>query len=77
MNKARRTRIQKLADQLENLKIEFEDILDEEEGAYDNMPESFQESEKGQAMQDGIYSLEEILENLETAYDEMTDFIEE
>lgn len=47
MNKNRRKRIQNICDQIEALREEFDAIIEEEQEAYDNMPEQLQESEKG------------------------------
>ena len=43
MNKDRRERIQNIIDQLTDLETEIEKIQDEEQEAYDNLPESLQE----------------------------------
>ena len=53
MNKDRRKRIQNIIDQLTDLETE-----DEEQEAYDNLPESLQECEKGERMSDAIDSLD-------------------
>ena len=58
MNKARRKRIQDVQTQLEVLKQEIDSIMAEEQEALENMPESLQESERGEAMQEAIYALE-------------------
>ena len=54
MNKDRRKRIQNIIDQLTALETEIEKIQDEEQEAYDNLPESLQECEKGERMSDAI-----------------------
>lgn len=58
MNKDRRTRIQNIIDQLTDLETEIEKVQDEEQEAYDNLPESLQECEKGERMSDAIDSLD-------------------
>ena len=41
-------------------------VRDEEQEAFDNLPESFQCSERGEAMEEYIYTMEEVLEALDT-----------
>lgn len=47
MNKQRRNRLQKVIDKLEELKEEVSSICEEEQEAYDNIPESLQDGEIG------------------------------
>ena len=54
MNKTRRKWLEKTIATLEDQKLELESICEEEQEAYDNMPESLQESEKGQTMYENI-----------------------
>jgi len=58
MNNARRKAIKKIAEQLDILKSEFEALKDEEQEAFDNMPESLQSSERGEHMEAVIYNME-------------------
>ena len=74
MNKDRRNRLTKAIEQLANARTEIEAVKDEEEEALENLPESFQEGEQGEAMQqaidlmqEAVGSLEEIESNLEEA----------
>jgi len=57
MNQARRREIEVVISQLD-------DIITNEQEAYDNMPESIQESEKGETMEAGLDSLQEAVETL-------------
>ena len=47
MNKQRRQQPNELAEKIRALKDEVETLRDEEQDYYDNMPESFQNGEKG------------------------------
>lgn len=76
MNKNRRKRIQNICDQIEALREEFDAIIEEEQEAYDNMPEQLQDSEKGKAMYEGISSLEDISSSMESVQDEIMDYLE-
>lgn len=68
MNKDRRKRIQDIKDQLIDLQTDIEEIKDEEQEAYDNLPESLQDGEKGEKMYDAI-------DNLDSAYSSLEDVI--
>jgi len=82
MNKARRKRIASVIETLENItnydliettKDEIEDILWEEEDAYDNMPENLQYSMRGEESSDAIDSLQEAVDALEEAIDALNE----
>ena len=48
MNKGRRERLKKQLQLLEEMREEIEAIRDEEQEAYDNLPEPLQDSERGE-----------------------------
>ena len=48
---------------------ELKMVTDEEQEAFDNMPESIQESDRGRSMEEGIESLEEQISALEDDID--------
>lgn len=73
MNKTRRKSIQQIIDTLTDLKENVDLLREEEQEAYDNLPESLQESERGEAMSSAIYNLEDAMENI----DLVTDSLEE
>ena len=82
MNKSRRKRIASVISILENIidydliesaKDELEDILYEEEDAYDNMPENLQYSMRGEESSDAIDNLQEAVYNLEEALDSLNE----
>lgn len=54
---------------IEDIKNEIEDILWEEENAYDNMPENLQCSMRGEESSDAIDSLQEAVDTLDEAID--------
>lgn len=72
MNAARRkaialliSRIGEVAPMLDELKTTAEEIRDEEQEAYDSLPESFQEGERGERAQEAIDALDEAIGILE------------
>ena len=77
MNKARRNRIADVQSQLEELKQEIDSILAEEQEAYDNMPESLQNGERGEAMQEAIDALESAVSSCEELDEYLTNATEQ
>lgn len=65
MNNTRRKRIQKLKDKLLDLLTEIEEIKDEEQEAYDNLPGSLQDGEQGEKMSEAIDNLDSAYSSLE------------
>lgn len=67
MNMQRRKRIEKAGRLLEELIEEITAIQEEEEEAYDNLPESLQESERGIAIYNAAEALADAVDDLEDA----------
>lgn len=67
MNKARRKFIQQIMDTLTDIKENIDLIREEEQESYDNLPESLQESERGEAVSSAIYNLEDAMEDIDLA----------
>lgn len=72
MNRIRRKELARIVAKLEQLEAlrseiqeELEAVMDEEQEALDNMPESLQDSERGQQMQAGVDSMEYAMDDLE------------
>ena len=72
MNKQRRKSIDRLIDKLSEIRDEIEMLKDEEQEAFDNMPESLQSSERGENMETAIYALDEAYESIDSAIDSLT-----
>lgn len=70
MNKQRRRRIADLTNELDILLDTLTDIRDEEQEAFDNMPEGLQDSERGQDIQDAIGTLDSSVDELGSIVDE-------
>lgn len=77
MNKSRRKKLGEIIDQLEYLREDLDAVASEEREAYDNLPESLQESDRGCAMEeaadelDNICSeMEELKDRIQSVYDE-------
>ena len=74
MNDRRRRTIRRLAALFEDVKPELEEVRDDETASLENLPESLQDGERGEKMQEAIDALDqavdgldELLELLETA----------
>lgn len=74
MNNTRRKKLRELIEKTEGIKQEIEELRTEEEEYYNNMPEAFQDGEKGDRAQTVIEYLDEamtaagdMIENLTSA----------
>lgn len=74
MNNTRRKSLRELIEKTEGIKQEIEELRTEEEEYYNNMPEAFQDGEKGDRAQTAIEYLDEamtaagdVIENLTSA----------
>lgn len=73
MNSERRKKIEIVKDKLTELKSLIEPIMEEEQEAFDNLPESLQYSDRGEKMEEAINSLENSLNSI----DEVVDYLDE
>lgn len=75
MNKVRRKRIEEcynsITEQLEALR----GIMEEEQEAYDNLPESIQNGAKGDDMQECIDKMDQAISDIESGTQSLEDFI--
>ena len=65
MNNERRKRIERLINQINLLKRELQDVLDDEQFSFDNMPENLQGSMRGIISEEAIEHLQEAIDALE------------
>ena len=61
---------------LENLSADLEDVAQEESDAYENMPESLQQSDRGSIIEDNIYNLEDCISQINDVIDTLSSMIE-
>lgn len=78
MNANRRKEISKIAQRIleiqglvEGIIVDVESIKDEEEECYDNLPESIQNTDRGENMQAAIDELDDIISNLDSIKDDV------
>lgn len=67
LNNIRRKKISGVVNNLKNMRDIVDGILSEEQDVFDNTPENFQDSYKGEKMQESISQLEDSVENIEYA----------
>ncbi|EGM5697839.1 hypothetical protein IRV73_002784 [Salmonella enterica subsp. enterica] len=71
MNNERRKCLTALSQQLAELKDDVQVVLDEEEDAFNNLPEGLQNGERGDAMQTAIAALDATLNAPEEACEQL------
>lgn len=76
MNNQRRKCLQNIVDALETQKQEIESLTEEEQEAFDNMPEGIQYSERGEIMEENISELEDAASNLDDVINQILEIIE-
>ena len=71
MNNQRRKMLGNIISRIEAVKMDLEAVRDEEQYAYDNMPESLQGGERGQLMEEALGYMDEAVESLDEALDDL------
>ena len=67
MNKDRRKQLSEIQSKLAELRDMIDTVLEAEQEAFDNLPESLQESERGEAMQAAIDAMESAMDSCDEA----------
>lgn len=75
MNNKRRDRIREVIKKLESCKSELIDIKDEEQQSFDNLPESLQDSDKGETMQDVVDAIDSIDNDMSDIIDSVKELL--
>ena len=73
MNKTRRNAIETVKGKLSDLAEVINNLMDEEQEAFDNMPEGLQYSSRGEAMQEAIDALDSAVR----CFEELDEYLEE
>ena len=76
MNKERRKQLEKVVEVLTAQMEELETIKDEEQEAFDNLPEGIQCTERGETMEENVDELDSIITDLENVIDSINEVIE-
>ena len=73
MNKVRRKQLSEVTSILETAKGMLEEIRDDEQDYFDNIPENLQCSERAEASEEAIDAMDEAIESLESAIESVND----
>lgn len=72
MNKVRRKKLADILKQLEQLEDQLREVQGEEQNAFDNLPESIQNSGKGEKMEEAISAIESAIDYFLDAANEIS-----
>ena len=75
MNKEHRKIIKDIIESLEVAKSDLEQMREEEQIAFDNMPEELQMSKKGEPLEDTIFNIEDAIDNVDYAINTLSEMI--
>ena len=75
MNKQRRKELEKALNLLADARQIIEGIRDEEQEAYDNLPDGIRDSERGEQMDEYVCTLDEAVSEIENREDELNEII--
>jgi len=73
MNEERLKSLKRCLDKIQDAHDVLEEVRDEEQDAFDNMPEGLQYSERGDMMQDAIDNLDETIDYLDEVLSNLED----
>ena len=71
MNAKDRKKVGEWIENLSKVKSEIEDMQQEQQDKYDNMPEGLQDSEKGEALEEAANTLEEVSDSVGSAIESL------
>lgn len=73
MNKQSRKELAEITDQLEAIRDRISELLEGEQEKFDNLNEGLQQSERGQAIEEAISTLEEAETDIDNVIDNLTE----
>ena len=71
MNKTRRKEIEKILEVLDSIRTDVESILDAEQEAFENIPESLEGTDRYEQAEEAVSNLDDALSSLEDAIDSL------
>ena len=71
MNKDRRNKISNIIKEIEQIKEKLQEVLNEEEMVFDNMPENLQCSTRGEESEVSIDCMNEAVDSLDSAIEQL------
>lgn len=76
MNKTRRNELERIINALEDLRDDIQNVADDEREAFDNMPESLQQSERGEQIEMNADDLCCVYDDLDNTINALTDILD-
>lgn len=76
MNKQRRKAISEIIEQMEDLALRLEELQSDEQEAFDALPDSFRDGEKGDNMQSNISDIEETANEIRYGIDRLQEAVD-
>ena len=73
MNKFRRSEIKNLAVELDRINEQISELKNQEEEAFEALPENFQDGERGDAAQEAIQAFEDAIQCIDAAIFSLSD----
>lgn len=77
MNKQDRKQVSGWVDTLDEIQRDIETMQEEQEERFDSLPEGIQESERGDAFQEAIETLENAADSIQEAIDYLNEITED
>ena len=74
MNKVRKQGLLEVTDVLDDAVNAIQDIIDEEQESFDNLPPGLQDSERGAKMEDAITFMEGLVSDIEKVEQKIRDY---
>lgn len=71
MNAKDRKKVSEWIDTLIDMKAEIENMQEDQQEKYDNLPEGLQDSEKGEALEEAANTLEEVSDSVDSAIESL------
>lgn len=71
MNNTRRKQLREITAEIEEAIERIRFLQEEEEQAFENLPDGIKESERGQLMENAMYTLESAADDIESAVNEI------
>ena len=75
MNKERRTKIHSIIQSLKEIKNDLYKVQQDEEMAFDSMPEGLQSSDRGMESEDAIDAMDSAISNIDDAIDHLDEVL--
>lgn len=66
MNKQRRSTLRAINERISTIKDEIETVMDDEQEAYDNLPDGIRDGDRGEQMADNVSELQGVIDTLES-----------